>query len=82
MRSAFGLQGQKCSACSRVYVDRSVAERFIDLLVEKSKALVVGDPTLRGVYVGPVIDEAAVNASKMRCSAPSATAGSCSAENV
>jgi 1-pyrroline-5-carboxylate dehydrogenase len=60
MRSAFGLQGQKCSACSRVYVDRGVAERFIDLLVEKSKALIVGDPTQRGVYVGPVIDEAAV----------------------
>ncbi len=60
MRSAFGLQGQKCSACSRVYVDRSVAERFVDMLVEKSKALVVGDPTQRGVYVGPVIDEDAV----------------------
>ncbi|HEY1429837.1 MAG TPA: aldehyde dehydrogenase family protein [Candidatus Tumulicola sp.] len=60
MRSAFGLQGQKCSACSRVYVDRSVAQRFMDLLVEKSKALVVGDPTQRGVYIGPVIDEGAV----------------------
>jgi 1-pyrroline-5-carboxylate dehydrogenase len=60
MRSAFGLQGQKCSACSRVYVDRSVARRFVDLLVEKTKTLVIGDPTQRGVFVGPVIDEAAV----------------------
>jgi 1-pyrroline-5-carboxylate dehydrogenase len=59
MRSAFGLQGQKCSACSRVYVDDRVAEPFLKLLVEKTRAIVIGDPTLREVYMGPVIDEAA-----------------------
>ncbi len=52
MRSAFGLQGQKCSACSRVYVDACVAEEFLTLLVEKTKALVIGDPTQRDVYLG------------------------------
>jgi 1-pyrroline-5-carboxylate dehydrogenase len=60
MRSAFGLQGQKCSACSRVYVDRQVAEQFVELLVAKTNALLIGDPTQRDVYIGPVIDERAV----------------------
>ena len=60
MRSAFGLQGQKCSACSRVYVDRAVAEPFLDLLLEKTKALTIGDPTKRDVFVGPVINQKAV----------------------
>ena len=60
MRSAFGYQGQKCSACSRAYVDERVAQRFLDMLVEKTKNLVIGDPTTRDVYFGPVINEAAV----------------------
>ncbi|HEV2878932.1 MAG TPA: aldehyde dehydrogenase family protein, partial [Candidatus Eremiobacteraceae bacterium] len=59
MRSAFGLQGQKCSACSRVYVDERVADKFLELLVAKTKAIVVGDPTKRDVYLGPVISESA-----------------------
>jgi 1-pyrroline-5-carboxylate dehydrogenase len=59
MRSAFGLQGQKCSACSRVYVDAKVAGEFLKLLLEKTKALVIGNPTLREVYLGPVIDKIA-----------------------
>jgi 1-pyrroline-5-carboxylate dehydrogenase len=59
-RSAFGLQGQKCSACSRVYVDKRVAQPFLQLLLEKTKALVIGDPTKRDVFVGPVINERAV----------------------
>jgi len=58
MRSAFGLQGQKCSACSRAYVDGRVAEEFLNLLVEKTNMLVIGDPTLREVYMGPLINEA------------------------
>jgi 1-pyrroline-5-carboxylate dehydrogenase len=57
MRSAFGLQGQKCSACSRAYVEQAVADRFIELLVKKSKAIAIGDPTERDVYLGPVISE-------------------------
>jgi 1-pyrroline-5-carboxylate dehydrogenase len=60
MRSAFGLQGQKCSACSRVYVDKRVAEPFLQLLVEKTKGIVIGDPTKREVFVGPVINQKAV----------------------
>ena len=57
MRSAFGYDGQKCSANSRVYVERSVARPFIDLLVEKAKRIRVGDPTQRENWMGPVINE-------------------------
>lgn len=55
-RSAFGLQNQKCSATSRVYVHRRVARPFLEQLVEKTKALKLGDPTERDVYFGPVIN--------------------------
>ena len=60
MRSAFGAQGQKCSACSRVYVDKAIRDAFVKALVEKTKKIVVGNPLDRGVYLGPVINEAAV----------------------
>ena len=59
-RSAFGFSGQKCSACSRVYVERDVYEPFLEKLVERSKKLVVGDGLKREVFVGPVIDDKAV----------------------
>lgn len=59
-RSAFGLSGQKCSACSRVYVAREVHDAFVAKLVERANKLVVGDPTKREAYLGPVIDGAAV----------------------
>lgn len=45
-RSAFGLDGQKCSACSRVYVEEKVYDQFVALLVEKSATLKVGNPTM------------------------------------
>jgi 1-pyrroline-5-carboxylate dehydrogenase len=59
-RSAFGFSGQKCSACSRVYVEEPVYDEFMERLTERTKELVVGDPTERETYVGPVIDERAV----------------------
>jgi 1-pyrroline-5-carboxylate dehydrogenase len=59
-RSAFGFSGQKCSACSRVYVERPVYDEFITKLTERANALKVGDPAERDVYVGPVIDDKAV----------------------
>jgi 1-pyrroline-5-carboxylate dehydrogenase len=60
MRSAFGLQNQKCSATSRVYVHRAVAAPFVERLLEKTHAMTIGDPTRRDVYFGPVINERAV----------------------
>ena len=59
-RSAFGFSGQKCSACSRVYVERPVYDEFMSRLTERTKGLKVGDPQERDVYVGPVIDQTAV----------------------
>lgn len=60
MKSAFGLQGQKCSACSRAYVDKRVAKPFIEKLLAKTAAINIGDPTQREVYFGPVINDRAV----------------------
>ncbi|GLZ79559.1 hypothetical protein Afil01_43660 [Actinorhabdospora filicis] len=59
-RSAFGLSGQKCSACSRVYVEASVHDAFVERLVKHAETFAVGDPLLPGTYVGPVIDAGAV----------------------
>jgi 1-pyrroline-5-carboxylate dehydrogenase len=60
MRSAFGFSGQKCSACSRVYVERPVYDQFVQTLVEKASRLKVGNPLERDTYTGPVINEKAV----------------------
>ncbi len=60
MRSAFGLQGQKCSACSRVYVEKKVEREFTGLLIEKTKKIKIGDPSDKDVFFGPVINEKAV----------------------
>lgn len=57
VRSAFGLQGQKCSACSRVFIEEPVYDKLVDRLVELTNKLAVGDPTDRNVYLGPVINK-------------------------
>ena len=46
MRSAFGFGGQKCSANSRVYVEKPVHDELVRMLVEKTEKLTVGDPIL------------------------------------
>jgi 1-pyrroline-5-carboxylate dehydrogenase len=60
MRSAFGFGGQKCSANSRVYVERPVHDELVRLLVEKTERIVIGDPLARLNWLGPVIDATAV----------------------
>ena len=55
-RSAFGLQGQKCSACSRVYIEARVYDELVARLVELTRKLAIGDPTQRPVFMGPVIN--------------------------
>ena len=57
VRSAFGLQGQKCSACSRVLVEASVYDALAERLVPLTEQLVIGDPTERRVSLGPVIND-------------------------
>jgi 1-pyrroline-5-carboxylate dehydrogenase len=56
MRSAFGYGSQKCSACSRVFVQGEVYEAFLEALVAKTKAIAVGDPTDRSVWLGPLVN--------------------------
>ena len=53
-RSAFGMNGHKCSACSRVYVHRAVADDFLARLAKSADDVVLGDPLKKGVFVGPV----------------------------
>ncbi|HUK50827.1 MAG TPA: aldehyde dehydrogenase family protein, partial [Terriglobales bacterium] len=61
MRAAFGFGGQKCSACSRVYVDQSVKEKFLKLLRGYTEKFVkIGDPTRKDTFLGPLINKAAV----------------------
>jgi len=59
LRSAFGLQGQKCSACSRVYIEGAVYESLVNRLLELTGRLIIGDPTERNTYMGPVINKKA-----------------------
>ena len=56
--AGFGLTGQACTATSRVIVEKSVAEAFTAKLVEKAKALVVGNGRTAGVTMGPAVSEA------------------------
>jgi 1-pyrroline-5-carboxylate dehydrogenase len=57
VRSAFGLQGQKCSACSRVFIEEPVYDDLIDRLIDLTNKLEIGDPIDRRVYLGPVINK-------------------------
>ncbi len=61
VRSAFGLQGQKCSAASRVIVEEPVYEDLLGKLKEMTNKLVIGDPTERASFIGPVINKSSYN---------------------
>ena len=57
--SAFGFQGQKCSACSRAIVDRKIHDTFVEKLRERVARVKIGDPE-ENIYMGPVINEGAM----------------------
>ncbi len=59
MRSAFGLQGQKCSAASRLFVEKPVYGAFVERLLARVRDITVGDPTVREHWMGPVINAGA-----------------------
>ncbi|KPI44644.1 Delta-1-pyrroline-5-carboxylate dehydrogenase, mitochondrial [Cyphellophora attinorum] len=61
VRGAFEYQGQKCSACSRAYVPKSLWPEFKEKLVKKVGALKVGPPEEFGNFIGPVIHENSFN---------------------
>jgi len=60
MRSAFGFGGQKCSANSRVYVEKPVHDELVRLLVEKTEKITIGNPIPRENWLGPIVDAKAV----------------------
>jgi 1-pyrroline-5-carboxylate dehydrogenase len=59
VQSAFGYQGQKCSACSRAIVDDPVYDEFVEKLQAKVLVLKVGAPEDRANFMGPVISAGA-----------------------
>ncbi|WP_324669283.1 aldehyde dehydrogenase family protein [Geochorda subterranea] len=54
---AFRSAGQRCTATSRIIVERPIAAAFVERFVERAAALRVGDPLDEATYVGPVVDE-------------------------
>ncbi len=58
--SAFGFQGQKCSACSRAIVDEKVYDEFNEKLKAEVEKLQIGDPA-ENYYSGPVINQISEN---------------------
>ena len=62
VRAAFGFGGQKCSACSRVYVEKPVKQKFMSVLEDYVKKLViVGEPVKKETFLGPLINQSAVD---------------------
>jgi 1-pyrroline-5-carboxylate dehydrogenase len=59
--SAFGFQGQKCSACSRAIVDESIYDEFLNRLKEKTEAITQGPSEQVTNYMGPVISKASID---------------------
>ncbi len=54
---AFGSTGQRCTATSRVVVEDAVADRFVEMLVERARKLTIGDGLDPAIEVGPLVDE-------------------------
>ncbi len=57
--SAFGFQGQKCSACSRLIVLEEIYDRCLERLVEAARSLKIGPAEDPSNYMGPVVDAGA-----------------------
>lgn len=60
VQAAFGFQGQKCSACSRVIVDEKIYDKFCEALVHETKKLTIGE-SKDNPSLGPVINEKSKN---------------------
>jgi 1-pyrroline-5-carboxylate dehydrogenase len=58
--SAFGYQGQKCSACSRLLLHKEIYDQFMDMFISKVKSIEVGLPK-DNKFMGPVINKSSLN---------------------
>ncbi|MEO6834312.1 MAG: L-glutamate gamma-semialdehyde dehydrogenase [Candidatus Tumulicola sp.] len=59
--SAFGFQGQKCSACSRAIVVEKIYDEFVEKLAARVAKITIGDPTDPKNYMGPVVNQGALD---------------------
>ena len=59
--SAYGLQGQKCSACSRVIIDDKIYDKFMEKFIPTVEEIKIGPTKYYENYLGPVINETAYN---------------------
>ena len=59
VQSAFGFQGEKCSACSRAIIDEKIYEPMLEKIVERTEKLKLGDPTDPVTNLSAVINEKA-----------------------
>ena len=57
LRATFGLDGEKCSTCSRCYVQEGIYDAFKAKLLEMTQAIRIGDPTRRDSFMGTVINQ-------------------------
>ena len=55
--SAFGFQGQKCSACSRAVVHEKIYDKFVEMIAKRVEAISVGPAKELGNYLGPVVNK-------------------------
>lgn len=58
LRSSFANQGQICLCGSRIFIEKSIYEKFKSALVEKTKLLIQGDPLLKETEQGALVSEA------------------------
>lgn len=75
VRSAFGLQGQKCSAASRVFVEAPMYDALVARLKELTEKLTIGDPTERQNFLGPVINKSSYQDFQNFCKEVEASGG-------
>ncbi len=59
--SAFGFSGQKCSACSRLYVHEAIFDEFMEMMVDMAESLTIGSPFERETEVGPLITKTSMD---------------------
>lgn len=67
--AAAGTAGQRCTTLRRLFLHESIADRFVDRLVQAYRSIRIGDPWEPGVLLGPLISEAAVEAMQAACQA-------------
>ena len=59
VRAAFGFAGQKCSACSLLFVQDNIYDTFLEKLKDRTSKIIIGDPRKKEAFLNPVVNKAA-----------------------